>query len=44
MDVDLDDTTKDSPQILPEIDLYLHLLTMIYLLDKQDYDQVGNNI
>jgi hypothetical protein len=42
MDVDLDDTTKDISQILPEIDLYLHLLIMIYLLDKQDYDQVGN--
>jgi len=39
MDVDLDDMTKDGPQILPEIDLYLHLLVMIYLLDKQDYDQ-----
>ncbi|PKY44576.1 hypothetical protein RhiirA4_400049 [Rhizophagus irregularis] len=39
MDVDSDDTTKDNPQVLPEIDLYLHLLVMIYLLDKQDYYQ-----
>lgn len=41
MDVDSDDTTKDNPQVLPEIDLYLHLLVMIYLLDKQDYYQVS---
>jgi hypothetical protein len=41
MDVDSDDTAKDNPQALPEIDLYLHLLVMIYLLDKQDYDQVS---
>lgn len=41
MDVDADDTTKDNPQALPEIDLYLHLLVMIYLLDKQDYYQVS---
>ncbi|RIA82899.1 proteasome regulatory subunit C-terminal-domain-containing protein [Glomus cerebriforme] len=40
MDVDLDDiAAKDNPQVLPETDLYLHLLVMIYLLDKQDYDQ-----
>ena len=42
MDVDSDDMTKDNLQILPEIDFYLHLLVMIYLLDKQDYDQVSN--
>ncbi|RHZ70257.1 hypothetical protein Glove_273g12 [Diversispora epigaea] len=39
MDLDLDDAAKDIPPILPEIDLYLHLLTMIYLLDKQDFDK-----
>ena len=43
MDVDLDDITKENFQILPEIDLYLHLLVMVYLLDKQDYDQVSKH-
>ncbi|CAG8738912.1 21966_t:CDS:10, partial [Racocetra persica] len=39
MDVDMDDSGKDNPPILPEIDLYLHLLMMIYLLDKQEFDK-----
>ncbi|RIB23000.1 proteasome regulatory subunit C-terminal-domain-containing protein [Gigaspora rosea] len=39
MDVDVDDSGKDNPPILPEIDLYLHLLLMIYLLDKQEFEK-----
>ncbi|CAG8737617.1 11288_t:CDS:10, partial [Dentiscutata erythropus] len=39
MDVDADDSGKDNPPILPEIDLYLHLLLMIYLLDKQEFEK-----
>ncbi|CAG8689209.1 10895_t:CDS:2, partial [Racocetra fulgida] len=39
MDVDIDDSGKDNPPILPEIDLYLHLLLMIYLLDKQEFEK-----
>ncbi|CAG8461882.1 8713_t:CDS:10 [Funneliformis caledonium] len=39
MDVDSEEDTLDNSQPLPEIDLYLHLLVMIYLLDKQDYEQ-----
>ena len=42
MEVDSDDVVKDIPQTLPEIDFYLHLLVMIHLLDKQDYEQVSN--
>lgn len=36
MDVDNDKKTS----ILPEVDMYLHLLTVIYLLDQNELDKV----
>ncbi|CAG8671298.1 10588_t:CDS:10 [Acaulospora morrowiae] len=39
MDLDVDDLAKDNLPILPEIDLYLYLLVMIYLLDKQEFEK-----
>lgn len=39
-DTAADESKKEIPR-LPEIDIYLHLLVMIYLLDNQKYDQVG---
>ncbi|CAH1755914.1 13089_t:CDS:10 [Entrophospora sp. SA101] len=41
MEVDMDDGVNGSGQghIIPEIDLYLHLMVMIYLLDKKDFEK-----
>ncbi|CAJ0751492.1 12271_t:CDS:10, partial [Entrophospora sp. SA101] len=39
--IDMDDGVNGSGQghIIPEIDLYLHLMVMIYLLDKKDFEK-----
>ncbi|KAG9286649.1 hypothetical protein G9A89_012199 [Geosiphon pyriformis] len=39
MEIDPDENARDPASILPEIDLYLHLLVLIFLLDKQEYDK-----
>jgi hypothetical protein len=39
-DTAADESKKEIPR-LPEIDIYLHLLVMIYLLDNQKFEQVG---
>jgi hypothetical protein len=39
-DTATDESKKEIPR-LPEIDIYLHLLVMIYLLDNQKFEQVG---
>lgn len=41
--MDLDSNDK-KPAILPEIDIYLHLNVIIYLLDKKELDKVKNMI
>ncbi|CAH1759355.1 3291_t:CDS:10 [Entrophospora sp. SA101] len=41
MEVDVDDGVNCGSQghIIPEVDLYLHLMMMIYLLDKKDFEK-----
>ncbi|CAG8459381.1 52_t:CDS:10 [Ambispora leptoticha] len=39
MEIDAEENSREATSILPEIDLYLHLLVLIYLLDKQDFDK-----
>lgn len=42
MAIDSTGTDKDQSQaFLPEIDIYLHLLVMIHLLDTKNYEQVS---
>ncbi|CAG8458594.1 116_t:CDS:10 [Ambispora gerdemannii] len=39
MEIDSEENSREASSILPEIDLYLHLLVLIYLLDKQEFDK-----
>ena len=40
MEVDSDEDTREQVPILPEIDFYLNLMVMIYLLDRQELEKV----
>lgn len=40
MDVDETSPKEQATNVLPEVDVYLHLLVIIYLLDKQEYEKV----
>ena len=40
MEVDSEEDTREQAPILPEIDIYLNLMVMIYLLDKQELEKV----
>ena len=42
MEVDSDEDTREQVPILPEIDFYLSLMVMIYLLDRQELEKVKN--
>ncbi|CAG8452911.1 4389_t:CDS:10 [Paraglomus occultum] len=39
MEVDFDEDTREQVPILPEIDFYLSLMVMIYLLDRQELEK-----
>jgi hypothetical protein len=41
MEIDAEEASNEPHALLPEIDVYLHLLVMIYLLDKQELEKVG---
>jgi 26S proteasome regulatory subunit N3 len=39
MEVEEDDSSNNQKDVLPEVDVYLHLLVQIYLLDQKKYEQ-----
>lgn len=41
MEVDNARPKSSSKALLPEVEIYLHLLLILYLIDKKKYDRVS---